>query len=143
MLKLSEFASLLLLAYLLVPSSPPLSLPLRISKIVFSSPLRGRGEASREGGAALGAATMRKLARPLPLSTLLETRKECGFGRTWPNCSPYSRLLIFGMRPPVQVLAPFLKDLPEERGLLRGNGERGGQRNVSLLEKQSLRHCKH
>lgn len=61
MLKLSEFASLLLLAYLLVPSSPPLSLPLRISKIVFSSPLRGRGEASREGGAALGAATMRKL----------------------------------------------------------------------------------
>lgn len=61
MLKLSEFASLLLLACLLAPSSPPLSLPLLISKIVFSSPLRGRGEASRKGGAAPVAASVCKL----------------------------------------------------------------------------------
>lgn len=61
MLKLSENAFLLLLAYLLAPSTPPPSLPLLISKIVFSSPLRGRGEASPKGGAAPGAATVRKL----------------------------------------------------------------------------------
>lgn len=117
-----EFASSLLQASLLAPSSPPLSLPPLISTIVFSNPLRGRGKASRKGGAAPGSATVCKLDL-CHFRLCWKPEKNVVSEETWPNWSSYFRLRSFRNVPSCPSLSSISERLDKGARLLRGSGE--------------------